>query len=92
MSVLKDWTREQNETHGGDQILNYWTSDWDFCGTEIELDLTVDGSEAFAELKSALPADDERLQSAFNTGPTNDRKLFMVKTFNGSEKAESISR
>ena len=35
------------------------------------MDLTVDGSEAFAELQRALPADDERSLSAFNTGPTS---------------------
>ena len=45
--------------------------DWDFGGTEMELDLTVDGSKAFAELQNGLPADAERFQSAFNTGPTS---------------------
>ena len=53
------------------------------------MDLTVDGSEAFAELQRALPADDERSLSAFNTGPTNDRKLFTVKIFDGTEKAKA---
>ena len=38
----------------------------------MELDLTVDGSKAFAELQNGLPADDERFQSAFNTGPKTE--------------------